>query len=176
MKICNICNANESLSYGYKCKACHCEYQKKWYKDHPQSTARSHKTRKNLRRDRVKGRKENVPCTDCGKIYPWYVMDFDHVRGKKKFNLSVVGSKMYSLETIDKEIDKCDVVCANCHRIRTFTRLQLRCRPMAGLRILNPSMVVRVHPPHPFCTPSKGPVIGTALLSQMLCQVPRVSR
>lgn len=125
MRICNVCKERESLPYGYKCSICHCEYQKNYYKKHPQSAARSHKIRQKMRRDRVKERKSDVPCTDCGKIYPWYVMDYDHVRGEKKFNLSIAGSKMFSIKKIDEEIDKCEVVCANCHRIRTFTRVQL---------------------------------------------------
>ena len=123
MRICNVCKKRKSLSYGYKCNICHCEYQKKYYKLHPQSTVYSHKIRQKLRRDYVKSRK-NLPCMDCGKSYPWYVMDFDHVRGGKKFNLSIVGSMVCSFEKIDKEIAKCDLVCANCHRIRTFNRRQ----------------------------------------------------
>lgn len=47
-------------------------------------------------------------------------MDFDHVRGTKKFNISDAGAKN-ALEVI-AEIDKCDLVCANCHRIRTEER------------------------------------------------------
>lgn len=49
-------------------------------------------------------------------------MDFDHVRGKKSFNIG--GGKMGtpSFEAIEVEIAKCDLVCANCHRIRTEKR------------------------------------------------------
>lgn len=63
------------------------------------------------------------PCADCGKTYPPYVMDFDHVRGEKLFNLGENGATR-SLEVLQAEIDKCDVVCANCHRIRTWERRQ----------------------------------------------------
>jgi len=62
------------------------------------------------------------PCTDCGIKYPFYVMDFDHLNPQdKKFNLS--RSKGKSLEEIRLEIAKCEVVCADCHRIRTHKRL-----------------------------------------------------
>lgn len=61
--------------------------------------------------------KKSVPCVDCGERYPSYVMDFDHVRGDKKFNLSK--GKKTSVKTIDAELEKCDVVCSNCHRERT---------------------------------------------------------
>jgi hypothetical protein len=46
-------------------------------------------------------------------------MHFDHVpgRGPKLFNL---GSGDYSIKTVQAEIEKCDIVCANCHAIRTW--------------------------------------------------------
>lgn len=68
--------------------------------------------------------KETTPCTDCGRLYPYFVMDFDHVpgRGEKIGDLSRMVSGTYSWESILLEIKKCDVVCANCHRIRTFDR------------------------------------------------------
>ncbi len=60
------------------------------------------------------------PCLDCGVSYPYYVMDFDHVRGEKSFNLSEVVKGAQSKKVILEEIDKCEVVCSNCHRIRTY--------------------------------------------------------
>lgn len=63
---------------------------------------------------------KNKPCMDCGKSYPAYVMDFDHL-GEKLFNIgSAVRERIVSLEAIQLEIAKCDVVCSNCHRERTF--------------------------------------------------------
>lgn len=60
------------------------------------------------------------PCTDCKNSYPSYVMDFDHVKGRKKTNISVlVQSAGWSISTLKKELAKCELVCANCHRIRT---------------------------------------------------------
>jgi len=64
------------------------------------------------------------PCAACGCSYPHYVMDFDHRPGEVKcFNLAdVVGQTRLSLARLKAEIAKCDVVCANCHRIRTHER------------------------------------------------------
>lgn len=67
------------------------------------------------------------PCADCGAEYHPYVMDFDHVRGDKCMTL---GSARQNYGTVgwDKlreEIAKCDVVCANCHRIRTLHKIVL---------------------------------------------------
>lgn len=64
---------------------------------------------------------KSVPCMDCGVQYPHYVMDLDHRPGTaKKFNLSKAKHK--SLKIVVEEIAKCDVVCSNCHRQRTYSR------------------------------------------------------
>ena len=60
------------------------------------------------------------PCTDCGKQYPPYVMDFDHIRGDKTNDVAYF--PLFSFARIAEEIAKCEVVCANCHRIRTERR------------------------------------------------------
>jgi hypothetical protein len=65
---------------------------------------------------------KNVPCTDCKQRYPKYVMDFDHlVAGEKHGNVGWMVGR-YPLATIQAEIDRCEVVCSNCHRIRTYNR------------------------------------------------------
>lgn len=46
-------------------------------------------------------------------------MDFDHVRGEKVADLSTMVNQCTTVAAIDAEIAKCDLVCANCHRIRT---------------------------------------------------------
>jgi len=61
------------------------------------------------------------PCVDCGNNNP-IVLEFDHIYGTKKHNISDLTRSAYSLETIQAEIDKCQVRCANCHRIVTYNR------------------------------------------------------
>lgn len=64
---------------------------------------------------------------DCGVSYPSYVMDFDHRDPSlKKFELGDALSKVYSIQLVLDEIAKCDVVCANCHRIRTYASREVR--------------------------------------------------
>lgn len=61
------------------------------------------------------------PCVDCGQSYPWYVMDLDHRdRSTKRHMVSAMISNSYSLQRLLVEIEKCDVRCANCHRIKTY--------------------------------------------------------
>lgn len=73
--------------------------------------------------------KKEQPCTDCGQEFPHFVMDFDHV-GDKEFNISSAVRFGKSIDTVTIEIEKCELVCANCHRIRTHARLaQVEERP-----------------------------------------------
>lgn len=60
------------------------------------------------------------PCTDCKQSFPPYVMDFDHVRGVK---LGAPGMMVFGdFDKFLEEIAKCELVCANCHRIRTHKK------------------------------------------------------
>lgn len=70
----------------------------------------------------VRQLKESNPCVDCGISYPWYVMDFDHVRGEKFMDISKMVATAVAKEKLLEEISKCEIVCSNCHRERTFTR------------------------------------------------------
>jgi len=68
-------------------------------------------------------------CADCGKSWPPVAMDLDHVRGEKSGNVAGFVSAAYKLDLIKLELEKCDVVCACCHRLRTAARKQNRCFP-----------------------------------------------
>lgn len=73
----------------------------------------------------MKALKEGKPCMDCGGTFPLCAMEFDHRPGEvKRFNIS--NSANRAVRTVLKEIEKCDLVCANCHRIRTHNRGTLR--------------------------------------------------
>ena len=67
---------------------------------------------------------KNKPCADCGMKYPFYVMDFDHSNVHDKIReVAYMAARNWSLDKIKDEVQKCEVVCANCHRIRTFGKL-----------------------------------------------------
>jgi hypothetical protein len=63
----------------------------------------------------------NNNCVDCGESNI-DILEFDHVRGKKRANVSSMASSRYAISAIEKEIQKCDVRCRNCHRIKTYER------------------------------------------------------
>lgn len=105
----------------YKDKDAQREYQRVW--------AQQKRNKKEAHKDKIRAflaeYKSTRPCMDCGLSYPSYVMDFDHRPGEAK--TKAVSQMWYnSLATIKAEIDKCDLVCANCHRERTFSRLVAR--------------------------------------------------
>ncbi len=64
---------------------------------------------------------EGKSCQDCPESNP-IVLEFDHVRGVKLAGVTVLANRNSSWEKIQKEIQKCEVVCANCHRKRTAER------------------------------------------------------
>jgi len=65
--------------------------------------------------------KRGKPCMDCGGYFHPCVLQWDHVpeRGKKLFEL---GRGDFSIAKIRAEMAKCDLVCANCHVVRTWNR------------------------------------------------------
>lgn len=66
---------------------------------------------------------KNRPCMDCQGWFHPVQMDFDHRPNEiKKFGIST--RYCATLKRILKEMKKCDIVCANCHRLRTLRRNQ----------------------------------------------------
>ena len=68
--------------------------------------------------------KEKFGCTDCKVMYPHYVLEFDHRPEFKKIANVYRVYKKYGEERAWQEVAKCDIVCSNCHKIRTFERTQ----------------------------------------------------
>jgi len=73
---------------------------------------------------------KTVPCMDCGSLYPYHIMDFDHRPEElKSFGLAKIGGRLVNKDRMIKvlsEIAKCDYVCSNCHRNRTHIRVTTR--------------------------------------------------
>lgn len=109
------------MSYDHKL------YMREWYKKNKKKHVgyvSSSKSSVCLYIDNAK----RCPCSDCGKTYPTYVMQFDHVRGRKLVALSRAAQSGLGMQRVKDEIAKCEVVCANCHAERTHQRLLLRGR------------------------------------------------
>jgi hypothetical protein len=66
--------------------------------------------------------KKLVGCADCGFNQWPEALDFDHINDDKEFSPSDLLGVTW--KRLSAEIEKCEVVCANCHRHRTWQRLQ----------------------------------------------------
>lgn len=65
---------------------------------------------------------KSKPCTDCGCTFDPVCMDFDHIGTDKTLNVSQMVARNFAKGIIEQEIAKCELVCANCHRLRTKKR------------------------------------------------------
>jgi hypothetical protein len=61
-------------------------------------------------------------CVDCGYREHAVALDFDHSLGKKTAGVSALVKSACDWSIVEAEMAKCEVVCANCHRVRTKTR------------------------------------------------------
>jgi hypothetical protein len=92
--------------------------QRRWHVRNRVARRAKRKKREEAIRAAVRKLKSTTPCADCKQTYPHYVMDFDHIRGKKAHNVSSL--MRTPTQRIWDEIAKCELVCANCHRVRTY--------------------------------------------------------
>ena len=93
------------------------KYSKKWYaKNKKKKKEQAKKSRKRaIQRNRkyVETYKLDNPCP-CGETIPC-CLSFHHANGDKTGNISDMVNRGYGLTRIQKEINKCDVLCLNCH-------------------------------------------------------------
>ena len=132
-KVCGVCgyrkrieefnfrNKSEGLRHRY-CRDCGKEYTGSHYQRNRDYYIE--KARRNSARARKSSREQVVeylkthPCVECGET-EIVVLQFDHVKGEKKREISYMVRKGASWNTIKIEISKCEVRCANCHARRT---------------------------------------------------------
>lgn len=107
-------------------------YQKLWYRKNKKKCQKQMRKRYRRRIKRYKEirqaiRQRNIdiiqqfkhePCMDCHKRFDPFIMHFDHRNPDTKFR-TVSQMTSYSVQKLLTEISKCDLVCANCHGLRT---------------------------------------------------------
>lgn len=118
MKICPRCAREFEGSRAY-CVECKRAYERARYHANPEARKAAARALKAKNRRQVYDLKESTPCADCGGYFPHYVMDYDHLPGTEK---SFGVSRQSNFALIKAEIEKCELVCANCHRVRTHQR------------------------------------------------------
>jgi len=103
-------------------------YNVRYYATHRQAELDRVKTRQEATLAFLRGLRQ-VPCDDCRGVFPPHMMDFDHRDPSKKlFTLAGGHALLMSRHKLIAEVEKCDVVCANCHALRTFGALMDRRR------------------------------------------------
>lgn len=132
MKKCDTCkqekelieyNKNRTKKDGLNsiCKICSRARSKKYYLEnhdkHIKNIIRRNKEQETRIKTWVASYLRNNNCVDCNENNI-VVLEFDHLKNKE-FNISTMIHRRFSILRIKKEIEKCEVVCANCHRIRT---------------------------------------------------------
>ena len=117
-------DSSSKTGYGYWCKKCVSDntkrHYKNWVKDNGWVDAKREKGRRLAReaKKRAVDYKGNA-CFDCGVSYPDYIYDFHHLSGDTKVdNPSAILKREWS--KAKEELDKCVMLCANCHRERHY--------------------------------------------------------
>jgi hypothetical protein len=106
------------------CKPCHNEYCRKDYLNNKIEHNKARYSRKKIKIKEIKEIVRSIkcsPCSDCKVSHPHWRLEFDHARGVKKYDISNA-ARVNSRSVLRQELAKCDLVCANCHKDRTYLR------------------------------------------------------
>lgn len=108
------------------------EYLRAWYQANRESELARNQANRQAKKDAVDAIKIERGCADCDYREHAVALDFDHVRGVKVAHVGTMVNRGVAMKTILAEIEKCEVVCANCHRVRTTRRKQWGVSPKSA--------------------------------------------
>lgn len=115
------------------CGECRRAYDRRYYAERGKDArlARARAWREE-RRGWMAALKEGRACADCGGTFPAFVMHWDHLPGHVKIAeiSGMVANRRR--EVVIEELAKCELVCANCHVMRTVKRARSAVREEAG--------------------------------------------
>lgn len=104
------------------CRECRRDYDRDYYARRGRDARlRRQRARASEAQAWVNTLKAGIPCVDCNGIFPTYVMQWDHLPGYKKRG-AISRMRTMSRALVMDEILKCELVCANCHAVRTALR------------------------------------------------------
>ena len=117
---------NKKGGVGNVCKDCNKLYMNSYYQSNKERLGKE--TYKNKQKNKVDNREKmfeylnSCECKDCGNS-DVRVLEFDHI-GKKKRSVNQLLQEGRGWNRILEEIELCEVVCSNCHKIRTYSRME----------------------------------------------------
>lgn len=92
------------------------EYNKKWYQHHKDRLLEKRKQHNDELRQWIRQYKGKLQCVECGESHPACLHFHHRNRADKSFVIgSIVGRSHTSFKRVKEEIDKCEVLCGNCH-------------------------------------------------------------
>lgn len=108
--------------FNTRCKSCIITKVTRWNQANKSKVYAKDKRIRQSNSDWLNSLKDK-PCADCKNTFPVICMDFDHLpEFEKTIDLSLAKNRKWSKEKLLTEVSKCEVVCSNCHRIRTENR------------------------------------------------------
>lgn len=133
MNRCCICKKNKDIKCFHKnkqkhnglsdvCISCAKAIRARSYQKHKTKISQKKKAFRKQMREYIDQKYKSGPCTDCGNCYHPECMDFDHIDPSQKKDKVSNMISYGTLEMIEAEIKKCELLCANCHRLRTHYR------------------------------------------------------
>lgn len=116
-QICSGCGREvEEFVRGKKCRDCTNAYFREYHKKNGWQRSNSDQRRRSEKRDWYASYKSNLSCLICGENEP-VCLDFHHKNpDEKDFSIGARMSSGVSIERMIQEIEKCVVLCSNCHR------------------------------------------------------------
>jgi hypothetical protein len=112
-----------------QCKECKRIVQQNWYANNKaRHVANVSRRRRAAEVDIIKRLIKYLlqhPCVDCGETDP-VLLEFDHVRGKKVNSVCNLIRQGFCWDKINSEIQKCEVRCCKCHRLKTAKQFGYR--------------------------------------------------
>ncbi len=139
-KVCTKCQCRKNLDYfparkkskdGHApwCRDCfRANWKKRYYENHQDYRSSHNQSRNNIREQNARRVFEYLsrnPCIKCGESDP-VVLEFDHRKTDQKIESISNLILNSSWKRIETEIEKCDVLCANCHRRKTAEQFKFR--------------------------------------------------
>jgi hypothetical protein len=138
MKKCTVCRIEKSeQDFFYRskrlakrhsqCKSCYVDKRRKVWKEYYHKHGSKYRQKAVERNRRLKVQTRNLMleylkdkrCSHCG-INDRRVLEFDHIDAStKSFSIASAITSTYSWNKILDEIEKCQILCANCHKIKT---------------------------------------------------------